>query len=236
MGLNPECGQVFRKHILYYTLLYYTILSVPSAQHICTDGPQGTIQVWDYITYHFLSPTTQPSLAWWSIWNSTWGGFPPYTGRALSFLEHITKMFKQYRKLDLFWVKVGKQKFISAKKSQVWQNKKQLHTLNFVEILKAVCLGPVYIPKSRPIHFQIIEPNLFQHCGTKINADACKGSYQEKESDRKVFGNDLLGWIPNRPQRKVNCAMDIFLLNSYMGRVHWGLRLSIIILFSYGWK
>ena len=48
----------------------------------------------------------------------------------------------------------------------------------FVKILKVLSIGFVYVPNLGQMNFKSMEQKGVQRCETKVNADACKASYQ----------------------------------------------------------
>ena len=63
----------------------------------------------------------------------------------------------------------------------------------FLEILKAVCLSVDWVPKLIQKSFPTIEQKLVQRYETKVVADACNASYNEKDNTN-LFGR-VLPWL-----------------------------------------
>ena len=89
-----------------------------------------------------------------------------------------SQFFDRSKLINQKSLKQKEQKFGHVSGLKPFQWLKQDYMLQFfLEILQAVYLGFVHIPKLGSIPFQTIELKLVQRCGSHMEAQSCKASY-----------------------------------------------------------
>ena len=94
-----------------------------------------------------------------------------------------SQFFDRSKLINQKSLKQKEQKFGHVSGLKPFQWLKQDYMLQFfLEILQAVYLGFVHIPKLGSIPFQTIELKLVQRCGSHMEAQSCNASYVMVES------------------------------------------------------
>ena len=89
-----------------------------------------------------------------------------------------SQFFDRSKLINQKSLKQKEQKFGHVSGLKPFQRLKQDYMLQFfLEILQAVYLGFVHIPKLGSIPFQTIELKLVQRCGSHMEAQSCNASY-----------------------------------------------------------